>query len=82
MSNQYTYGMLPVYSVSVVKLPRLRWWRERRALSQQELAERAGITRAALSRIETGLSEPHPRTVRKLAEALGVGPEDLMEPLE
>lgn len=67
-----------VYPSPVVRLARLRQWRERKAFSQQELAERAGISRAALSRIESGQAEPHPRTVRKLAHALGVQPEDLM----
>ena len=56
-------------------------WRERKALSQQELAEKAGITRAALSRIESAQAEPHPRNVRKLARALGLEPEDLMDTL-
>jgi transcriptional regulator with XRE-family HTH domain len=70
------------YPARVVRLTRLRLWRERKALSQQELAERAGITRAALSRIESGQAEPHPRTTRKLAKALGLQPDDLMEPFE
>jgi transcriptional regulator with XRE-family HTH domain len=74
----YSLGVPSVYSSRVVRLTRLRKWRERKAFSQQELAERAHITRAALSRIESGAAEPHPRTIRKLAQALGVQPEDLM----
>lgn len=70
-----------LYSPPVVRLPRLRMWRERRALTQQELADKAGITRVALQRIESGLAEPRPPTVRRLAEALRVELDDLMEPL-
>lgn len=64
----------------MVKLTRLRSIRERKALSQQELADKAGISRVALVRIEAGASEPYPSTVRKLASALSVEPHDLMEP--
>jgi transcriptional regulator with XRE-family HTH domain len=63
----------------MVKLTRLKAVRQRKALSQQELAERAGINRVTLARIETG-AEPYPATTRKLAQALGVEPEALMEP--
>lgn len=66
----------------MVKLSRLRPTRERKALSQRELAALAGMTHTQISRIETGLSEPYPSTVRKLAAALGVDPTDLMEPIE
>ena len=64
----------------MVKLTRLKALRERQALTQEELARKAGINRVTLARIETG-AEPYPATVRKLAEALGVEPAALMEPL-
>jgi transcriptional regulator with XRE-family HTH domain len=52
--------------------------RERRFLSQRELADRAGINRNTVWRIETsGLTEVHPRTIRKIAEALSVDPATL-----
>ena len=52
--------------------------RERRFLSQRELAERAGINRNTVWRIETsGHTEVHPRTIRKIAEALSVDPDTL-----
>jgi transcriptional regulator with XRE-family HTH domain len=52
--------------------------RERRFLSQRELAERAGINRNTVWRIETsGDTEVHPRTIRRLAEALSVDPASL-----
>jgi len=70
-----------MYAAGVVKLVRLRFWRERKALTQQQLADKAGITRVTVARVEAGLEQPYPTTVRKLADALEVGPEDLMEPL-
>lgn len=66
----------------MVTLPRLRIFRERKALSQRELADLAGMTHTQISRIETGLSKPYPTTVRKLAHALGVEPFELMEPID
>lgn len=65
----------------MVHLTRLKALRERQALTQAELAARAGINRVTLARIEGG-AQPYPVTVRKLAAALGVEPADLMDPLE
>ncbi len=58
---------------------KIRRLRDARALTQQELAARAGITVAALSRIERNNAEPRPTTRRKLAQALGVDPAELVE---
>jgi len=71
-----------MYDVRVVRLTRLRLWRERRAMTQEELAKAAGLTRATLSRLEAGAENPYPTTVRKLAAALRVEPEHLMEPFD
>ncbi len=49
------------------------------ALTQEELAARAGITATALSRIERDEAEPRPSTLRKLATALGVEPRELIK---
>ncbi len=57
------------------KVKRLR---DERALTQEELADKAGLTVAALSRIERNNAEPRPTTRRKLAEALGVDPSELI----
>ena len=64
----------------MIKLSRLRAVRERKALTQQELADLAGISRQTVVQIENGL-EPRPTTTRKLARALKVQPAELM-PLE
>ena len=46
--------------------------RERALLTQQELADQAGIGLNTLNRIEKNHAEPHFRTIRKIANALGV----------
>ena len=43
-------------------------------LTQLELAQRAGVSKTTIVNIEAGRIAPHPPTVRKLAEALGVDP--------
>jgi transcriptional regulator with XRE-family HTH domain len=50
-----------------------------RALTQVELAEKAGITQSTVVLIERNKSEPHMSTIRKLAEALGVDPAELVK---
>jgi transcriptional regulator with XRE-family HTH domain len=64
----------------VVTLRRLRRRRLEAALTQQELADRAGISRNALVRLETLRTEPRPPTLRRLADALGTTPLDLIGP--
>ncbi len=49
------------------------------ALTQEELAERSGVTRSTISRLEDGLQEARPSTLRKLAAALGVEPGELID---
>ncbi len=51
---------------------RVRSWRERRALTQQELAERAGVARRTIVALETTGRRAHPATLRALAAALEV----------
>lgn len=57
---------------------KLREARERRLMTQPELSERSGVMVATISRIENGLQQPRIPTVRKLAEALELEPEDLI----
>jgi transcriptional regulator with XRE-family HTH domain len=60
------------------RLGRLRDVRESKFLSQQELAERAGLSRVAITRLESGQVSAQYATIRKLAEALGVEPAELV----
>ena len=52
--------------------------RQLHALSQRDLAALAKLSVTTVNRIETGQRKPMPKTVRKLAEALGVTPEELL----
>ena len=58
---------------------RLRQLRRERALSQRELSRMTGIAFDTISRLETGKQRAQPRTIRKLANALGVEPRELMK---
>ena len=58
---------------------RLREWRERRAITQRELAIAVGMTPATINRIENGVHEARLSTVRRLAAALEIQPEDLIQ---
>ena len=52
---------------------RLRALRVRAGLTQEELAERAGLTPHAISALERGTrTRPYPHTLRALADALGL----------
>ena len=63
-----------------MEVPNLRRVRERRLLTQAELAARAGVQRVTINRIETGATLARFSTVRRLAAALGVDPAELMAP--
>jgi transcriptional regulator with XRE-family HTH domain len=47
-------------------------------LSQAELAKLADTTQATISVLERGERTAQPRTVRRLADALGVEPKELV----
>lgn len=57
----------------------LREARQRRHLSQQTLADRAGVARVTVSQIELGKSAPRPHIARRLAQALEVAPGEIHE---
>jgi transcriptional regulator with XRE-family HTH domain len=61
-----------------VDVERLMELRRERVLSLRELEERSGVSYNTIWRIEDGRQGAHPRTVRKLAEALGVKPSELI----
>jgi transcriptional regulator with XRE-family HTH domain len=58
---------------------RLRQLRREQALSQRDLSGITGIAHDSISQLETGKREAQPRTIRKLAEALGIEPRELMK---
>lgn len=60
-------------------LTRLRDLRLRAAMTQAELAERSGVARTTIIRLEAGDPDALPPTVKKLARALHVKPFELWE---
>jgi len=57
---------------------RLRTLREKRKMTQAELAEKVGVSRAYLSRLEMGRHDPPLSRLRKLAKALRVNVAELL----
>ena len=53
-------------------------WRKRKGMTQRALAQKAGIANATLHRYESGTLCPSPEIVQKLADALDVQHEDLL----
>jgi transcriptional regulator with XRE-family HTH domain len=71
--------MASCYSrTEVPKLTKLKAVRESKLMTQQELAEAAGVSPTTVSHLETGKASAQFRTIRKLADALGVKPEELL----
>ena len=61
------------------RVARLREVREKKILTQRELGEKAGVATSRIIKLGQGKAIVHPRTIRKLAEALGVEPAKLVE---
>ena len=60
--------MAPVERVAM----RVKEWRERRGLTQEQLADKAGISRGFLARLETARHDPKLSTLEKISKALKV----------
>ena len=58
---------------------KLRQFRRRRMLSLRELGERSGVAFDNINKLENEQRRAQPRTLRKLAQALGVEPHELMK---
>jgi DNA-binding XRE family transcriptional regulator len=69
--SEYVYRMLDGEN-------RVAVWREFRGMTSKQLAEAAGITQAYLSQIETGKRDGTVGTMKKIAEALKVGIDELV----
>ena len=61
---------------------RLRVLRLRAVMSQEQLADRSGVARDTISKLETGQRRAYPSTIRKLALGLDVRPQMLMGGVE
>jgi transcriptional regulator with XRE-family HTH domain len=75
VSTQEAHPSRAGMEVNAVKLRKLR---EHRALFLRELSALSGVNYNSIWRIEVGRTGAKPRTVRRLAEALGVEPCELL----
>jgi transcriptional regulator with XRE-family HTH domain len=57
----------------------LRQLRREQALSQRALARASSVGLDTVNKVETGVRDALPVTLRKLADALGVEPRELMK---
>ncbi len=53
--------------------------RNQKGVTQRQLSDRSGIASSYLSRIENRRLEPRPKTLRKIADALGISMADLFQ---
>jgi len=58
---------------------KLKKLREARGLTQEELATKAGLSRAYVARLETGRHDPHLSRLRALAKILRVKVSQLVD---
>jgi transcriptional regulator with XRE-family HTH domain len=65
-------GVEPALRGGGVRLPSLKQWRVRSGLTQIELAERAGLDRRYITKIETGKRGCNLSAAQRLADVLGV----------
>jgi transcriptional regulator with XRE-family HTH domain len=68
-----------MYGSVQINAQKLRHLRVERALSQQDLERATGIAQSTISNLELGNRPARLSTIRKLAEALGVEPKELMK---
>ena len=54
-------------------------WREYRGLSQKALSEQTGISEAMISQIESGKKQGSLKTITKIAQALNLSVDDIIE---
>jgi transcriptional regulator with XRE-family HTH domain len=61
-----------------IPLPGLAEHRRRLGLTQRQLGELAGVAHTTVQRLESLKRGAYPQTLRKLASALGIAPEELL----
>lgn len=75
----YPFEMPPVHKPKHHRLPHfLRQWRKKAGLSQEAAADRVGIDRTTLSKIESGKVPYNQDLLERLAFAYGCEPADLI----
>ncbi|HZB10427.1 MAG TPA: helix-turn-helix transcriptional regulator [Rubrobacter sp.] len=61
-----------------IPLPGLAAHRRKRGLTQRQLGELAGVAHTTVQQLESLKRGAYPQTLRKLASALGIAPEELL----
>ena len=56
----------------------LKFARERKKISQKEMAERIGVAKSTYSLYESGNREPNVQTIKKIADILNVSADELL----
>lgn len=74
--------MCYIHNMELPVAQNIRQLRQLKGLTLQELAEKAGLNRIAIRKIENGESAPKTETLQRIAEALSVSLFDLMTPIE
>jgi hypothetical protein len=69
------HAVVKRHITEAISMPRA--WREHLRLTQEELAARMGITQAAVARMEMPGKKLQKATRQRLAEALGITPQQL-----
>jgi transcriptional regulator with XRE-family HTH domain len=59
-------------------VPRLRQLRQQAVLSQEQLAQKSGVARDTISKLEMGHRKAYPTTIRRLAFGLEIEPGELI----
>ena len=60
------------------QLPYLKAWRLKRFIAQAELAQQSGVSKSTITRAERGDEVVGFANIRKLADALDITPEELL----
>jgi hypothetical protein len=68
-----------VYNLGMDVATKIRSLREIAGLSQAELAKMARTTQPALSAYESGARRPNDKTIRRIVEAAGVRPSEILD---
>lgn len=61
----------------IILMAGLKELREGKLLTQQELAEKVGVTASTIYRLEAGKAQPRFKVLRKLGEVLEVDPKTI-----
>jgi len=72
------YARMPRSGMIIIDPARLRYYRNLRLMTREELATASRLSKDSIRSYERGRRHPRESAFRRLFTALGVGPEDLM----